>query len=156
MATVASTPQTGTSCKFCVKHGNSLAHVGTLQDATTAMLLFNGQSTASCEHLGCSCTSGERLLEFSASSSQRILSCLVKAFPLVGPATRSFATALRVDVVRKALSQHTVRGEPLLKVQGWVAKAADAQRHFTISIIDESVHIVRNEFGGDQNIGSMI
>ena len=75
--------------------------------------------------------------QLAASSS---LDAILQVFPeLTGSASTSLATALRVRLVRDTLSGHAVRGIPLTKWIGYVASAADAGRHLSVSIIDEVI-----------------
>ena len=62
----------------------------------------------------------------AAEAVSSALAALAASFPLHGPATRNFGTALRVEAVRARVGEQQLRGEPLLRILTWIAAAADA------------------------------
>ena len=71
------------------------------------------------------------LLTHASLTAHECLNFLTSMFPIYGAATRLLGTALRAPVVRDGLKDVHVRGEPMLKVLGWISAADDAARHIT-------------------------
>ena len=118
--------------RISIRHGNTVAHVSTPEEAVAIMrALASPPSSTKAEDA--------QLLSCASDFSQRSLEALCQAYPqLSGAATRSIGTALRVAQVRSDLCGISVRGTPILKVLGWTAAAADAQRHLTQAVIQEA------------------
>ena len=76
------------------------------------------------------------IMEVLCKAAPSLLDQVVKALPqLHGPATRNLSTALRAAPTREKLKGATLRGDPLLKILGWIAAADDARRHLTATLV---------------------
>lgn len=80
----------------------------------------------------------EGILCAATRVASRGLGLVCKSLPIHAPASRSFGTALRTRVVRQRIQGVLVRGEPLAKVLGWIADAADAHRHLSVAVMEEA------------------
>ena len=127
-----------------VRHGHALLHARSTDEAAE---LVTKLQAARPSHLNTSeniLAVGTDLLSVAASASAaKALGTIVGSFPITGKATRTLGTALRVEQVRGQLQTASVKGEPLLKVLEWIAKAADAYRHLTGPLMDEAVATLR-------------
>merc|ERR1719346_475713 len=99
---------------FPVRHGCSVTHVATLEQAAGLMeLLQQGNGKLKAEDPckpnrvgdGMDTPAATRLFEAITSGAAEIQDALVNAFPLHGKATLTLSTAIRASMVRGALKE---------------------------------------------------
>ena len=126
-----------------VRHGHFVFHVATVREAAELhrMLTESTASGASHERYHPACpVSTQGLLLKAQSAAAHILDLLVKRFPeMKAPAIYNLSTALRISDVRKLTSAVCLRDASLERHLKYIADAADAARHLSEAIIDESV-----------------
>ena len=89
-------------------------------------------------------SSAHNILVQAADAAKQVHTGLLARYPSIkGRAATNFGTLLRVGEVREMVDSAAVRDLPLIKVLGYIADAADAQRHLTPTLIMEAIALVR-------------
>jgi len=123
-------PKRHQAAVLTVRRGHELIHVHDFDLAVEFML---GRSP--CPSSPPANAKQDDLFDALAHGAASILDKLVAAFPLMGRASTSLPTALRVKQVRAALSSK----EDILKTVEYISDGADAIRHLSPALVSKTI-----------------
>ena len=123
--------------------GRGVVHGCTLQQARELLLPCS-------DHISSATSISPTILDQACAAAKSLHSDLLKSQPdITGRAAKNFGTMLHVASMRSLLSGSNleVRGMPLQQVLGYIASAADAQRHLTSTVISETLDVIAELLG---------
>jgi len=145
-----------------LRHGAVLLQNLTLEEARVLTNEFSAaggvasgffKNSQCCDRLNLDARRPDTVLEDAQASAKHLLESILVAFPrLGGQAANSFGTALRVEAVRAEFEKVMIRPQlPLLRTLGHIANAADAGRHLSSQLVQESTMLAISSLGAMNN-----